>query len=722
MIEKVRRFGQVWRYLGPTWILYRAGYAAQLKSGALRRKLPATTWEGPSLEHLLLDASLAEPVDYLHYRRLHAPSFFFTPENRSSYEGLFTRWDQERTPLERAAEVGRGVLRFFDRVPTAVGFPPRWHTHPLSQESLPAERHWSEIEEYRYGDIKLVWEPSRFSSVYTLVRAYWRTGDPRFAEMFWQLVEDWRANNPPQLGPNWRCGQETSFRLMAWVFGLYGFLDAPATTAQRVVDLAQMVAVSAERVEANISYALSQRNNHGISEGLGLWTAGLLFPELRGAAGWREHGRKVLEEQGSELIYDDGSFAQHSMNYHRVMLHDYLWALRLGDLQKQPLSDTLRARVGKATALLYEMQDEVTGRVPCYGHNDGALILPLNNCDYQDYRPVIQALHVLTTGQRCFEPGPWDEDLLWLFGPHVLEAPLLAQPRTDLQAAQGGYYTLRSPSGFAFMRSASFQDRPAHADMLHVDLWWKGQNVALDPGSYSYNASDPWNNTLSRTAYHNTVSVDEHDQMERAGKFLWLPWLKSKTVPTQYSSRGELAYWEGTHNGYEQLDIPVRHQRGVLRIGGGWWLILDRLWSEGAHDYRLHWLFPDLPYTWDASAGRFTLSTVAGPYSVAVATDGAMPRTSVVRADSTSPRGWRAPYYNEREPAVSLDVLVSGQICSFWTLFGPGHATMHQSGPQLQIDAEGWQAVLQTEHDQERPIMKMVRIEGAIEDELRVMV
>ena len=41
------------------------------------------------------------------------------------------------------------------------------------------------------------------------------------------------------------------------------------------------------------------------------------------------------------------------------------------------------------------------------------------------------------------------------------------------------------------------------------------RNVALDAGTYSYNAPQPWANPLAQTAYHNTVTVDDLDQMER---------------------------------------------------------------------------------------------------------------------------------------------------------------------------------------------------------------
>jgi hypothetical protein len=138
-----------------------------------------------------------------------------------------------------------------------------------------------------------------------------------------------------------------------------------------------MIAVSGKRIEGNLDYALSQRNNHGMSEGMGLWTIGLLFPEFRSSKRWRDLGQQVLEKLGRELIYEDGSFVQHSVNYHRLMLHDYVWAIRLGEQNNQPLSSGLKERIRAAVNFLYQIQDEETGKVPYYGQNDGALILPL---------------------------------------------------------------------------------------------------------------------------------------------------------------------------------------------------------------------------------------------------------------------------------------------------------------------------------------------------------
>ena len=49
--------------------------------------------------------------------------------------------------------------------------------------------------------------------------------------------------------------------------------------------------------------------------------------------------------------------------------------------------------------------------MPVYGSNDGAFVLPLNNCDFTDYRPLLQLGWYITKGELLFEPGPWDEDI-----------------------------------------------------------------------------------------------------------------------------------------------------------------------------------------------------------------------------------------------------------------------------------------------------------------------
>ena len=82
-------------------------------------------------------------------------------------------------------------------------------------------------------------------------------------------------------------------------------------------------------------------------------------------------------------------------------------------------------------------------------------------------------------------------------------------------------------NSWALIRAGRYTRRPFQADQLHVDLWWQGINLARDAGTYLYNGPPPWNNGLAGTAVHNTVTVDHHDQMRRAGRFLWVDWAQA---------------------------------------------------------------------------------------------------------------------------------------------------------------------------------------------------
>lgn len=222
--------------------------------------------------------------------------------------------------------------------------------------------------------------------MYPLIQAYQETGDIQYAEPFWRLVTDWAEKNPPNRGVNWKCGQEIAVRLFALTAAWFAFLSSDSSTHDRKKLLRQILYASGKRIEANIGYALSQSNNHGISEAAGLFTAGVLFAD----ASWIEKGRRFLETQAADLIYGDGSFSQHSANYHRVMLHACLWTICIGRTNGIEFGHDFMEKIRLAGRWLLVLADPVSGNMPNLGSNDGALVLPVSQCGYADYRPTIQ--------------------------------------------------------------------------------------------------------------------------------------------------------------------------------------------------------------------------------------------------------------------------------------------------------------------------------------------
>lgn len=642
------------RQMGPRWLATRAYQEAKTKLRIMQRRLPLENWDQRPLASWLHVRIPSEPSEYVHWRETGAGKFFF---GRLPQADLLSSVSNHGA-VSQADALLTGRWIYFGMLPVEAGFPPNWHCNPLTGDSAPADRHWAEIPDFAFGDIKLIWEASRFTPVYALVRAYAVTRNEQYPDAFWELVEDWALHNPPQLGPNWKCGQEASFRVMAWCFGLYGFLASRHTTPTRVAALSKMIAATAERIEANIGSALLQNNNHGVSEAMGLFTAGTLFPEFRRAELWRNQGRKLLERQSQTQIYADGAYVQHSMNYQRVMLQGYAWALRLAELNGEPFSSDVYVQLRRSSDFLDGMIDAQSGQVPNYGNNDGTHVLPLTDCDYCDFRPTLQVMHYLDTKQRRLAKGIWDEALVWLFSEESLNGQLKSTLIKPSIESHNGYYLLRGPESWAMIRCAKYHDRPGHADQLHMDLWWRGLNVALDSGTYLYNPPPPWHVAFVTSAVHNTVTVDGKDQMRRFSRFLWLDWAQGSNLLNRRERDCEL--WQGEHDGYRRLCVV--HRRTVERRGDTW-SVIDEVLGNGHHRVRLHWLFPDLPRVIEAEAGTLKLKTPRGSVVVTarstVATDFSLIRAGQVivgkesRSDDIT-RGWVSHTYASKEPALSL--------------------------------------------------------------------
>ncbi len=594
--------------------------------------------------------------------------------------------------MEEAEGILHGELKYFAHNFVRTGFPPDWHKDPVSGKRLDSNKHWSEISDDDDLDIKFIWEASRFSMVYALVRAHAATREEKFAEAFWTLIESWAETNPPNAGPNWMDGQEAALRLMAWTFGYDRFLDSPSSTPERIAQFTVLVAAHAERIYKNIAYAISTHSNHTISEAFGLWLVGLLFPELKDAEKYRLLGRRLLEREAVAQIFLDGSYSMYSLNYHRFILQIYLYALRLGELSQSPLSPLVFDRIAASIDYISQLIDPETGQMPVYGSNDGALVLPLNNCDFTDYRPLLQLGVYATKKQFFFEPGPWDEDLFWLYGDQAIsrvdrsagEAEALREGDETSRTSfpYGGMYLLHGTDSKAVLRCTDFHSRPSHADQLHVDLWWHGVNIACDAGTYLYSGKDRWRNGLAHTAVHNTVTVDGQDQMKMLTRFTWTNWSRGTVLQHNADT------WRGEQDGYQRLADPVSHQRTVMSLERDRWLVLDHLKGRQKHHYSLHWLLSDVPYEQRENLILLSLDSMKCKIQL-----GLLPGNSafsVVRCDPESARGWRSQYYGDREPAISVLLETDQPRAVFWTFFGPASDSIDLAGNTLNIGSGDW--------------------------------
>ena len=537
--------------------------------------------------------------------------------------------------------------------------------HPFGGDKQPLEFsrpaapyvHWSLYGDTLDGiDIKRIWEPARFSWAFDLASAYLIKPDTHFVDFFWRQFESFSEANPVNCGPNWASAQECAVRILTWSM-LYPILqNSPTTTEERKRRLLSAIWQHAARIPPTLTYARSQNNNHLLSEALGLVAAGALFSNRsQKAAGWLDLGWREFCGGILRQIEPDGTYAQHSVNYHRFMLHLALMFSAYAQFLKREIPDPVKQRLAAATLWVTTQMDTQTGRLPNLGHNDGALLLPLGCTGFRDYRSTAQAASRAFLGEPCLPPGEWDALSLWLGLP--CESPMGKNPSFSSEAV----HQISNHNYRAILRGVRFHGRPAHADQLHLDVWWDGINIAQDAGTYSYNDAPPWQNALCTTRVHNTLVINDTDQMQQAGKFLWLDHAQAEWLPSE-----DGASLRARHNGYRRLGIL--HTRSVDFVSDDHLRVIDLVSQKKPLEsrVRIHWLLPDWEWEMDQQSlhlhnGKHTLKILLN----ALATDS---KKQIVPQDSGLIRagkslrgnyqneimGWVSDTYGVKNPAISF--------------------------------------------------------------------
>jgi hypothetical protein len=414
------------------------------------------------------------------------------------------------------------------------GDPPVWHANILTGASVKnAGRNWNQIETFskEIGDIKTVWEASRFDWVLTFAQLA-ASGDDMALEKLDRWLSDWNIRNPAYQGPNWMCGQEASIRVAHLLLG--AIILGSANRMSLPVEA--MILSHLRRILPTIGYALGQDNNHATSEAMALYAGGLWLQNCAETAATRREARKFVKaglrlagERVRSLIFDDGGFAQYSYVYHRLML-DSLSVMELARLHfdAPEFDPKFYEKASASSKWLRFFTEPQKGDVPNIGSNDGAWLLPIGPGSYRDFRPSCALASTLFENRTAFGEVESSAAMLsWLnIEP---KKPIETENRPAVKIFKdSGIVALSKGDLRVYMRLPGTRFRPPQADALHVDIWNGDRDLLVDAGTYSY-ASQGWEYFQS-TAAHNTIEFDRRDQMPRIGRFLFGSWLKRNMI------------------------------------------------------------------------------------------------------------------------------------------------------------------------------------------------
>lgn len=525
-----------------------------------------------------------------------------------------------------------------------------WHRDPVTGRTW-ERRYWADyapVQDSGGRDPKIIHELNRHQHLPRLAKAYFLSGDERYAREAVAQLNIWIDQNPPGIGINWQSSLEIAIRAISWLWTIFPLLSSQAfdeASAQRIGDslFAQL-----EHVHRYTSL-FSSPNTHLIGEAAALFIAGLVFQDQKRPVVWLRQGASLLTEAAEKQVLDDGVYGELSSCYHCYALDFLLQAMVLAKQNKFQLAEPIPHRVrGMLQFLMHLTRPD--GTLPALGDDDGGRALALDKRDYGSFQDGLCLGAILyRRGDFKHQAGAFCEEALWMLGEDAWDTyrQLASHEPSETQTYYpfAGYFVRRSGWGplashlvFDCGGLGMLTGAHAHADALSITLFSGGRELLLDPGTFVYNCAPEWRKYFRSTPAHNTVTIDDRDQAEQGGAFHWKTRIHSRAAREFHSSGIE--YVEAEHDGYRRMPQGVIHRRRLLHVPPESWIVVDDFRGCGEHTFDFRYHFPE-----DAEAAGLRLPLFAShPLKTA--------RTA----------GWVSRGYGEKKPCSTLRATFTGAV------------------------------------------------------------
>jgi len=555
------------------------------------------------------------------------------------------------------------VVLFADRS-FDVGVPTVWNRDPDSGITGPAvfAGDIAIDNQELVGDIKHVWELNRHLHLVRLAQAWSVSGEVRWLHALEQQLRSWLDQCPPLQGPNWTSPLEMGIRLVNWALlwqlvGGEGSSLFAGESGQRLrADWLDSIHAHCRTIARNLSRH-SSANNHLIGELTGLFVGASVWPCWKESGAWMEQARRELEQQARLQYSLDGVNREQAFAYH-VFSAEFLFVAGLvGQATGVPFSRNYWGVLQRALRFLRSVRD-VGGHVPMVGDADDGIVFRL------DAAGSDRAAQLLALGDTVFGGAPDKHPgVRWLL--HALPGRRpdadAHEPDTGWAFPDGGYFLFGSHFGAPDEIKGMLDCGPlgylgiaahGHADALSLTLSVGGEEVLVDPGTYSYWQDQKWRDYFRGTSSHNTVRIDGRDQSVSGGRFLWLRKARASiermpTSPHEFDFRG-------SHDGYARLPDPVRHVRSVrFDAASSTLTVRDEVAGKKPHPMELFWHFaPELNVRLTSTG----LHVRGKRFALQMQASGADLKLELVRGAENPPLGWYSRCYESKQPCDVLRI------------------------------------------------------------------
>ncbi len=621
--------------------------------------------------------------------KVHRPGKVAQPGGQKATVNLPPAWqnparvtsEADQKVIAVADEVLAGGWPVFNARRTGVPAEPNWFLDPLTGVEAPRRGYAFRLpvrDPSRVGSLKHVWEPSRHQTTTLLAVAWWLTGNPAYANRVASHLKSWWRDNPFLEGIHWTSGIEVGLRLISWTWiralladweGCESLFDRNETFVLQVYQH--------QRYLVALHSCGSSANNHLIAELAGLACASAAFPWFEQSEHWRIWSYRCLAHEAIQQTHADGFNREQASEYHLFVLEMFLATSLTTKLAGKPIGAELNAVVQQMADALAATVDG-TGRAPRFGDGDEGRGLLVD-------APEAEPTGVVLTAARCLVgAAPWWPE-------NSGQASVLADITMQISGRPERDRNVPCPvvfagSGQAIMRAGRGGEEiwvrcdhgpvgylsiaaHGHADALSVELRSGGVELLADPGTFCYHDRSEWRRYFKGTSGHNTLAVDDLDQVEYGGPFLWLAGLSPKLETCRVGGTYVVQEWQAQHDGYRRLTDPVTHHRRVaLDTRSRSVAIEDWIDANRPHNVTLSFhLGPTIAATLGQTIAHLQWNLSGQPRRGKISLPPEL-RWTLHFGETNPPLGWYSRGFGQREPAATLvgrGLLTPGQrLCS----------------------------------------------------------
>ncbi|MCU7845553.1 MAG: heparinase II/III family protein [Candidatus Thiodiazotropha sp. (ex Monitilora ramsayi)] len=493
-----------------------------------------------------------------------------------------------------------------------------WHRDP--DTGIRAPMIFGKDIDYRdnelVGNCKTLWEVSRHKHLVPLALGYAVTGQDKYIKAITQQVDGWIEQNPYGLGVNWCSSLEVALRLIAWCFThhLVGLRQQGGLLA--IVENADRLEESIyQHVYFIINYLsrFSSANNHLIGELTGVWVGCKAFDLGDAGSKWADYAKKQLIKEANKQVFNDGVSKEQATYYHlwvnEYLLLNWLIGIRYSD----EFGSEFSLRIYRMYRYLCDLKPE-GGEIPQIGDSDDGYVVDFHIDNTNDpYSGLFGAMESIKEGNLTTENIILQKSFWYkaIYGekqpPQSWTSEEEGVDKKFVVYRQGGYCISKS-SQFRLVFDTGPLGYPSiaahgHADALSFILAYKGRWWLVDPGTYCYHTQEEWRNYFRGTSCHNTMLIDNADQCEIGGAFLWLR--KSKVQFVNSSEKSDCVSMVGQVKGY---NTDAVHQR-LIEVNTEQCSVVIKDEVLGvAKTAELNFHFhPDIDISWNEEKGNFYL-------------------------------------------------------------------------------------------------------------------